>query len=430
VNCIALGRAGCCAALAFGAGLAAAAPQPAIDSTQDIAEDRLVAWVLERNPGVAALRAAAEAVGHRSAPAGALDDPLLGYQTAPRTLDSGGLDQRIEVRQRFPWPGTLAARAAVARHEAAAAQGDLEEFRLEVAAQARSALAQWRFVQEALAIHRATRALLEELIATATARYAAGQSRRQEVLQAEVERTELDAEALRLRRRQATVQARINALLNRRPDALLPPAAPLGALPEPPGQETLERLALARHPELARLDARLAAGRSRITLAEKAFYPDFEVGVGYDGLWEESAKRPMLGISLNLPLDRGKRRAALDGARAEATAAEWMLAERRAGLRAELAQARAAVIEHQRSVQLHERELIPLADEYLHAAIADYRSGTGAFVDVIAAQRRKLAAELALARTRADYASSRAALDRVAGIIPGQPGTAVPGGTP
>lgn len=430
MTCIALGRAGCCATLAFAVGVAAAASAPDLDPSQPLTEDRLVAWVLERNPGVAALGAAAEAVGHRSAPAGALDDPLLSYQTAPRTLDSGGLDQRIEVRQRFPWPGTLAARAAVARHEAAAAQADLEELRLEVAAQARSALAQWRFVHEALAIHQATRALLEELIATATTLYAAGQSRRQDVLQAEVERTDLDAEALRLRRRQTVVQARINALLNRRPDALLPPAAPLGTLPDPPSLEILERLALARHPELARLDARLAAGGSRITLAEKAFYPDFEVGVGYDGLWEESAKRPMLGISLSLPLDRGKRRAARDGARAEARAAEWTLAERRAGLRAELAQTRAAVIEQQRSVQLHDQELIPLADEYLDAAIADYRSGTGAFVDVLAAERRKLAAELALARARADYAASRAALDRAAGVIPGQPGAAGAGGPP
>lgn len=430
MQCIARWRAGCCATLIFGVGLASATPPPDIDPAQEIAEDRLAAWVLERNPGIAALRAAAAAVGHRSAPAGALDDPMLSYQTAPRTLDSGGLDQRLEVRQRFPWPGTLAAREAVARHETAAAQGDLEELRLEVAAQARSAHAQWRFVHEALVIHQATRALLEELIATATTRYAAGQSRRQEVLQVEVERTDLDAEALRLRRRQTTVQARINALLNRRPDAPLPPAAPVGALAEPPSLKTLERLALARHPELAGLDARLAADRSRITLAEKAFYPDFEVSVGYDGLWEESAKRPMLGVSLSLPLDRGKRRAALDGARAEATAAQWTLAERRAGLRAELAQARAAVIEQQRSVQLHDQELLPLAGEYLDAAIADYQSGTGAFLDVVAAERRKLAVELALARARADYATSRAALDRAAGIIPGQPATAAQGGTP
>lgn len=432
VQFTALWRACCCATLALGAGLAAATPQPIpdIDSTHELAADRLVAWVLERNPGVAARQAAAKAVGHRIAPAGALDDPTLGYQTAPRTLDSGGLDQRLEVRQRFPWPGTLDAREAVARHEAAAARSDLEELRLDVAARARSAHAQWRFVQEALAIHRATRALIEELIATATTRYASGQSRRQDVLQAEVERTGLDAEALRLRRRQTTVQARINTLLNRRPDAPLPPAAPVDTLAEPPALATLERLALARHPQLARLDARLAADRSRITLAEKAFYPDFEVGVGYDGLWEEAAKRPMLGVSLSLPLDRGKRRAALDGARAEATAARWTLAERRAGLRAELAQARAAVIEQQRSVQLHEQESVPLADEYLDAALADYQSGGGTFPDVIAAERRKLAAELALAHARADYATSLAELDHTAGIMPGIPEAAAPGGTP
>src|SRR5690606_27652665 len=99
-----------------------------------------------------------------SAAAGALDDPLLSYANAPPTLDSG-LDQRVEVSQQFPWPGTLDARKAVARYAAAAAEQDLAALKLEVVALARAAYAQWRFVRDALDIHHATRALLYELIA-------------------------------------------------------------------------------------------------------------------------------------------------------------------------------------------------------------------------------------------------------------------------
>ncbi len=395
-----------------------------------ITEVELVEQVLEANPGLASLRAAAEAATYRIEPAGSLDDPMLSYATAPRTAGTNRLNQRVEFSQRFPWPGTLDAREAVARYEAAAAGGDVESLELEVVAQTRSAHAQWRFVHEALVIHHETQALLDELIATAETRYAAGRALRQDVLQAEVERTDLDNEELRLRQLQATVQARINALLNRPPHTPLPRAAPMGPPAAPPAYETVKRLALSRHPELERLDARVAANQSRAELAEKAFYPDFQVGIGYNSLWDDPDKRPILGVTINVPLDRGKRRAELDAARADTSEAQWALTERRAELLADLAQARAEVVEARQSVQLYENKLVPLAAEYLNAAIADYQSGTGAFLNVITAEQRKLATDLALARTRADYAARLADLERAAGLLPGSPESASAGEQP
>jgi outer membrane protein, heavy metal efflux system len=419
------------AALALGAALPSAAIPPNLElaEAQVLDERLLIAQVLERNPGLAALRAAAEAAARRSVAAGALDDPMLSYANAPRTLDSG-LDQRVEVSQKFPWPGTLDARKAVSRHRAAAAGENLAALRLEVVAQTRAALAQWRFIKEALDIHGATQALVEESIAAAETRYAAGGIGKRDLLQAEIERVELAGEKLRLHRQRTAIAAALNALLDRPAAAHLPPAAPLDPLPEPPALAALEQAALARHPELARLDARLSAARARVALAEKAFYPDFQLGIGYDGLWEEPDRRPLLSLSLNLPLDRGKRRAALQGANAEVAEAQWTLAERRAELLADLTRAHAGAVEARRSLELHVRELAPLAAEYLGAAIADYRSGVGAFLEVVAAERRKLATELALARTRADYAARLAELERAAGMLPAQADTDAPGAQP
>ncbi|MFZ5654537.1 MAG: TolC family protein, partial [Pseudomonadota bacterium] len=59
-----------------------------------------------------------------------------------------------------------------------------------------------------------------------------------------------------------------------------------------------------------------------------------------------------------------------------------------------------------------------------------YRSGVGAFLEVVAAERRKLATELALARTRADYAARLAELERAAGMLPAQADTDAPGAQP
>jgi outer membrane protein TolC len=283
--------------------------------------------------------------------------------------------------------------------------------RLTLAAAAKSAYAEWYFVARALDIHRAVQDLVVELIATAEARYAAGRASRQDVLQAEVERADLENQQLQLTRQQTAVLARINALLNRPPDASLPSAAAIPIQPPPLELDAFERLAVDRHPELRRLDAQIEAAESRVALARKAFYPDFQLRAGYNTLWDEADKRSIVGVSINVPFDRGKRQAELDRTQAEVRRTEWTLTDRRAQLLADLARSRAEVVESISAIELYEREFMPLAIEYLDAAIADYRSGTGAFLNVVTAERRRLTTELSLERARADYLRRLAELE-------------------
>lgn len=385
-------------------------------SGQPFTAASLVSKVLEANPGLAAIQSAAAAAAYRIDPAGSLDDPILSYAVAPLTARADrSLNQKFEFSQKIPWPGTLAAREAAARHEAFSADRDVDALRLRIIAQTKSAYAEWRFVDEGLAIHHATHALLEELIATTQTRYAAGRALKQDVLQAEVERADLENHLLQLHRLQVAVQARINALLNQAPDASLPPAAQMPRATLPPTFETLQALALEQHPELAGLDAQVAANQSRVTLAEKAFFPNFQVGVGYNSIWDDTDKRTVFGVSINVPFDQSKRRSELGRAQAETSRAQWSLVERRVELLADLAQARAEVLEAQASVQLYENQLVPLAAEYLEAALTDYQSGSGAFLNVITAEQRKLNTDLSLARARADYVRRLAELERWVG---------------
>jgi len=405
-------------ALAAGAAWGDPAPQGRTDpdSGAPLTADDLASWVLQVNPGLSAIRSAADAAAYRVDSAGSLDDPTFSYGVAPLTSSADrSLNQRLDFSQKLPWPGILAAREAAARYEAVAADRGVDALRLRIIAQAKSAYAEWRFIQEGMAIHHATRGLLDELIATALTRYAAGSVRKLDVLQAEVERASLDKHLLLLVRQQDTVRARINALLNRGPEMPLPAAAAISIGSAPPALEALQSLALDQHPELSRLDAHISASHSRVTLAEKAFYPNFQVGVAYNGLWDDTDKRPLIGVSINLPLDRSKRRSELGRAQADTRSAEWSLVERRAQLLSDLAQTRAEVLEAQASIALYQAQLVPLAAEYLDAAIADYRSGAGVFLNVITAEQRKLSTDLELARARSDYARRLAELERWVG---------------
>lgn len=408
-----------CVMLAASVPSAAEQPKPLISDFGDrLTPEALVGAVLERNSGLGARAAGVDAARYRIEVERALDDPTLSYGFAPRTFgrEGQGLNQRIEMSQPLPWPGTLAARENIARRRALAAEQDVQALRLELEFVTRSAYAEWYFVDRALEIHRSTHVLLEELRAIAESRYAAGLALQQDALQAEVELARLERHGFALNRLKQSVRAHLNSLLSQHPDTRLPGAIDISFSNSIPLLADLERHALEHQPELRRLEEQIAAESANVILAEKAFLPDLRVMAAYNSLWDEADKRPVVGLSVNVPFDRRKRRAALSSARASEHRAELRLADRRARLLAELARARAEVTESVQTVDLIEQSLLPLASEYLDSTVNDYRSGAGGFLAVIDAERRKFVVEESLERSRADHFGRVAALERWTGI--------------
>ncbi|ADJ28487.1 TolC family protein [Nitrosococcus watsonii] len=389
------------------------AGQPRITVTQ------LVESVLSHHPGLKARQAALEAAEYRIAPAGALDDPTLSYSTAPDTLDSSRrFNQRLGLSQALPWPGKLALQKQAAQEEARAIAENEGALRLQVAAAAKTLFAEWFYVHRALTINQDHQALLQELRRIAEIQYATGRAGQQDALQAEVAQARLEVEAVTLDRRRREVQARINALLNRPPQTRVPLPAGLPQLTIPlPRLAQLQMTALGAHPELARIRARIAGAKAQVGLAEKDFYPDFQIMAGYNSFWDDPAKRWTLGFSINLPFDySNKRSAALDAARADLRQVRWRFTDREARLLGELEASRAAVEENEAVIKVYLRRLAPLAQDNLEAARADYRAGAGPFLNVIDAERQQLRTENGLARVRADYLRQLAQLEQWMGI--------------
>ncbi|QMU61286.1 MAG: TolC family protein [Gammaproteobacteria bacterium] len=388
------------------------------NNSELIAADSLVNLVLDRNPGIEALLAIEEAAKYQIDPARSLDDPTFSYGFAPKTLDADdgrGLNQNIKLSQKVPWPGTLAAREQEALQESKVAHEDVNALRLRLIALTKSAYAEWYFVNRSLQIHESTSELLEELRAVAETRYAAGRALQQDVLQAEVEQRNLDRHGLQLIRLKTSIQAQINTLLNQNPNTPLPSVADVAIQTPIPTLASLEQRALELHPELKRIDAQVAANTARIDLAEKDFYPDLQFFAGYNSLWNAHDKRPIVGVSINVPFDRSKRKAALSQAKANEHSLKMKLVDQRAQLLGELARAYAETIESSEAIELYEDSLVPLANEYLSAALADYESGAGSFLSVITAEQKKLITEEALERNRANYFSRVADLERWTG---------------
>lgn len=404
--------------------------RPAPDAASSFASDgpldraALVAAVLEHNPSVAAAREGLRAALAEIPQATAFDDPSIAYEIAPLTLaHDGRFGQTVSIRQKLPFPGKrrFAGEAALARAEIEGAE--LGRVRLELAELASALYDDYYVVARALEINAHHRELLAQMQASAQAQYVAGRAAQQDPIQAEVELARLARERLAIEAEHDQLVARINGLLHRAPSAALPPApAVLEVAGAPAGTSAeLQELALRARPQRDAARARIRAARAEIEVARRASYPDFVVMGSYSSMWDMPEHRWMVGLVVDVPIFRGKRRAAVEQARAHAARAGFEDERLADEIRVEVDRAHRRVAEATALVELHEAQLVPAARAQVAAARAGFTSAQTSFVAVVAAHDNLREAELELAMARAELSRRRAALSRAVGRVPGLP---------
>lgn len=403
-----------------------AAPGEALPFPTAAALEReaLVEAVLRRNPSVASARAAWRAALARYPQETSLDDPMVGYMVGPRSFGSSkiGDAERIEARQAFPVPGTLGLRGAVAVAEAEASAGDLAALRIRLAAMASGLYDTYWLAARSLAINREHLGLVRELHSVAIARYESGTAEAQDPLRAELEEAELLHREVELEAAVRIAAQQIAQLLHR-PDGteIPPPPERLPAPPVPPASEDADAVAraLVARPELQAADARVTARESGEKLALRSFLPDFALTGGYDTFWELPDQRPFVGIELNVPLAIGRRRGALEQARAELEMARSDRDRLRDEIESEIRIARERVTEADHGLAIVQERVTPTARDRLAAARSGFESGRVAFGDLIEAERALRDAELAEQTAEALLSQRAAELIAALGHPPG-----------
>jgi outer membrane protein, heavy metal efflux system len=166
--------------------------------------DSLVARAVASSPALRAARARVDAARMRVGPAGARPDAMLmaGVQNFPVT-DPGFADfmtmKMIGVGQTLPFPGKLSLRTRAAEYEVAAASARLDEARLTVAREVRSAYYDLVFADRAFDIVRRNQEMLAALVPVSEAQYSSGTGTQADVLRLRVEAARLADEATVLR---------------------------------------------------------------------------------------------------------------------------------------------------------------------------------------------------------------------------------------
>ena len=419
--------------------------------------DSLVARAIAVSPALAAARQRVDAARARIGPAGARPDPMLfaGIQNQPLGSEAttvsangivtpGGPDpmtmRTIGVSQTIPFPGKLGLRTQAAEREVDVAAAALDDARLGVVRDVRTAYYELAYLDQALRITEQERTVLSNGVGVTESHYSVGGGMEQDVLKARLEIARLADNANALRERRAAQLAALNALLDRPSEAAIDSAtipvriahaavadsanrvrfasnvfgAPASNSPLPDVQ-ALQAMAIANSAMLREHEARIAAQASRVALAEKATRPDVDVSVQYE---QRSGFTDMVTATVSVPIaiQHGRKQDAdIAAERAELEALQEEHHANLNELRSQVAKLYADLERQRTQLALDVTSILPQGRAAVAATTATYEAGKTDLLTLFDSQSALYAYESAYYRSLSDFSETLAELESVVG---------------
>lgn len=402
---------------------------PKIDEGATLADYRLHAAL--NNPGLEALYHDWQAARERAPQARSLPEPRLSYTEFLEEVETrvGPQERKFGLSQKFPWFGTLSLRGEIEEEAARVAWQRLLAAQLVLDVQLRRVYSNYYFLARSREVTRENIDLLLRLEGVATQKLAAGADNHPAVIRLQIEIGRLEDRLRSFEDRRRPLTARLNALLNRAPQTVIPwPTKSERSDREEVPDDELFRFVEENNPDLIALQHQIRRADLDRRLTEKAYFPDFSVGVetvetgsAVQSNTHGSGNDPWtLMFSVEIPIWYSKYRSGEREAEARWRSARKRETNRRNQLRAELELALYERRDASRRISLHTDILVPKSIESLRATEESFRSGSADFLDLIDAQRVLLEFRLAMERAMADRMKSEAAIDRLMGrfVIP------------
>ncbi len=379
-----------------------------------------------KEPGQAAMLAAAEGLDEQAVAAGQLPDPSMRVGLGNFPLSSGGFStegmtqaqlafRQVFTRSKSRQLGSERLRAMADERERSA-----EARARDVLMATRVAWLEAYYWRKAQQIVIESRPFFEDLVEVTRSMYAVGRKTQHDVLRAELELSRLDDRFIEADRSRAAAQAALSQWLGEQ--AFRPVAMKLPAWSHPPELADLIR-ELAQHPSVQAADTAVVAMQSGVELARQQARPDWALDVAYgyrEGFLPSGEPRSdfiSVSVSVDLPLFRANRQdRRLASALSERRAALATREQVHAQLKSELQLHYLRWSDLQRRLALYENRILGQSRGQAQAALLAYQSDTGDFSDVMRGYIDDLTTRLEYTRLQVEQAQSYAMLANFGGI--------------
>ncbi len=362
---------------------------------------------------ILAARARTDAAAERPAIVSALEDPTVSASIDHLPFMLSGVDGSLVVEQRFPLSRVRRHRRLAAEADARRLDSDVDRVALDVELEAATAFVMLREERQMAGILAERKLLADQVVAAATARYAAGKGMQAEVLRAELDAARIDGEIAAKTAEISAAGAMLNTSLGRPPELPLPALAD-GATDEPPSSVDVVRAAIDGRPELRGGRADIERANAEISVMNDMYRPMAMVQTGPSYTMADGPGW-MVMVGVSVPVWRDKLRAGVAEARSMATMASEDLVAMQRMVAGDAAVARERVVAARARWLALRDQVVPRARAAVEPTIAGYTSGDLPLVSVLEMVDELTMARMELARAEREVGEAWARLDRAMG---------------
>jgi outer membrane protein TolC len=408
------------------AGLAAA-PASRADQTLSLATAERLA--IERDAVLQQLAAESAGMRERAIAEGQLMDPRLRFGAVNVPTDGFSFTQEdmtmveVGVTQEFPAGRTRELARRRMEQIATASQAAAGDRKRVVQREVRRVWVELAYIEAAKLQLASQSSWVDQLRAAARARYASGEGKQLDVLQAGLDVAMLKEQQLDLDREAAMRRAQLVRWLGDDDAARAGPFTLPARTDMPPLAELEARLSM--HPAQQDYERRIEAAQTAVQLAEQSTRPGWMLDLSYgfrsgqmaDG--EPRSDMVTAMVSVDLPFFRGNRQdRQIAAARAEAQGLHDMHTDHQREMLGMLEEAWAVADRAGELEKFYESDLVPLADQSVQAALLAYRNNRAMVDEVVTARRVALETKLKHLRMSADRAQAQYQVDYLVGEQP------------
>jgi cobalt-zinc-cadmium efflux system outer membrane protein len=390
----------------------------------------LVNTALTNNPELKSSQARWQMYVNRARQASALEDPMLMFKLQnmlarePFVFNKDPQSAKVVgISQQIPFWGKRAIKQEIAQYEAESYRWSIEERKLELTRMVKETYYQIWAADKSLQIIDKNLRVLTDFITIAESKYSVGQGVQQDVFKAGLEKSKLLDMQITLQQKRKSLEANLNYLLYR------PGDTPVGAIADfnlPQLELTADQLnktALEKRPQIKSLASLTSKGQASHRLAQKEFYPDFNLSFEY--MFKEAVSTEMvqdpgynmfsLGLTFNLPFQQERRRAMLAESRSETIMATEELNGLKNSISFAINDTLAQLDRRRKLVELYRGGIIPQAEQSLESAVISYRVNKVDFLTLLDGRMSLFNYERELYESQAEYMMNLAKLEAVVG---------------
>jgi len=351
-------------------------------------------YAAEHNPAIRAAQKAWEAAQKSIVIDRSYENPMIEYMPdtynmaetrAGSQTGGGGFSQAL------PFPGKLTLRGKIAGQKADAARENLRAVVQETQRHVWMSYAGYYLADRSLEVNHETTQLARQFETIAEAKYKVGKVPEQDVIQSQVEVSQLSVQQVNLEKARNTALGDLNTLLDRDPRAPVGRAQELAAKALSAALEQLVEQSRAARPELNAEQYLVKARETSVTLAKMGYLPDFSIGGQYIGIANDGVPGFMkdghdiwtatIGFSIPIWVDRV--RAQVDQANARLLQEKSTRRNAEDTVADQVQDAYERLTAAARNEAIYRTTLMPQTAERVAAARAGYQTGIVDFLTLI-----------------------------------------------